>query len=131
MKIGAVAAIGVKELMNQNACGILGPKDKYAVGITRIGVSAVNMKGSDRFPVGRKVPNRLVSQQENGMRLATTKELDNLGPQAPWDIVFLLRIREQGHDGVFCDAVLTDIGVQVPRFVLPVQGLFGQDLIKV
>ena len=89
-----VAAIGVKELMKKDPSRVLGPKEKYAIRITRIGIAAVNMKGSDRFAVRGKMPNSLMSQQENRMRLVTTKELDNLGPQGPRHIMDLLGLRK-------------------------------------
>jgi hypothetical protein len=126
-----IAAIGVKEFMKEDPSGILRPKDKYAVRITRIGVAAVNMKGSDRFAVRGEMPNSLMSQQENRMRFVTTKELDNLGPQGPGDIVDLLGLREQGYDGVFCYTMFTDIGIKAPLLIVLIECLFGQNLVKI
>ena len=126
-----VAAIGVKELMKEDPSRVLGPKEKYAICIARIGIAAVNMERPHWFAVRGKMPNRLMGQQENGMRLAAAKELDNLGPQGPGDIVFLLGIGEQRNDSVFCDTVFADIGFKAPLLVVLKQGLFGQDLVKV
>jgi hypothetical protein len=97
-----VTAIRVKEFMDQDTGGVFGPKQEYAIRIARIGIAAVNMKGSHRFPVGGKMPNGLMGQQENGMRLAMMKEFDNLGPQSPGDIMDLLGIREQCDHHIFC-----------------------------
>jgi hypothetical protein len=104
-----VAAIGVKELMKKDPSRVLGPKEKYAIRITRIGIAAVNMEGPHRFAVRGKMPNRLMGQQKNGMRLAAAKELDNLGPQGPGNIMFLLGIGEQRNHHVFCNTVFADI----------------------
>jgi hypothetical protein len=94
VKRRVIAAIGVKEFMKENTSRVFGPKDKYAVRITRIGIAAVNMKGSDRFAVRGKMPNSLMGQQENRMRFVTAKELDNLGPQGPRHIMDLLGLGE-------------------------------------
>jgi len=45
-----IGAGRVKELMEENAGGVLGPVDKDAGRITRIGVAAVDVKGLDALP---------------------------------------------------------------------------------
>jgi hypothetical protein len=113
-----VAAIGVKEFMDQDTGGVFGPKDIYTVCIARIGIAADNMKGSHRFAVWGKMPNGLMGQQENGMRLAAAKELDDLGPQSPGDIIDLLGLREQRDHNVFCYTMFTDIGIKAALLIL-------------
>ena len=52
----------MKELMDEDACGIFGPENKYAIRITRIGVSAVNVARCDVLAVRGKFTERRMRQ---------------------------------------------------------------------
>jgi hypothetical protein len=62
--------------------------------------------------------------------IGSPKELDNLGPEGPGNIIDPIRFWEQGNDNVLGLFMLNHVGLNGPLFKPFIKGLLGQNLVK-
>jgi hypothetical protein len=91
MEGGVIATGRMLELMDEYPGGIFCPKEKDTMGITRIGIASVDVKGSGYLSGPRKGAQGRIGAEENRVRftIGSFEHLNNLRPEVPGNILGL------------------------------------------